>query len=210
MALPTALETLEPRRERIPELQDSVQPLPAFAEALVPGPVKEASRELAERRAHIEAARAAVEEARAAVNAAWAADQAAAKTAAEAGKAPPKPTEPKAKEALAEVERQVPAAEALAREAQHRFVAAWNDNREATAAAAREAAQVRIANETERVREMEARLLEACDAEAVAAAAAEPIEGRFMLLSFAPGRRLPDEYAGLGAVRAALEDRLEG
>jgi len=100
------------------------EPLPPSLEGLVPPAVAESSRRLADAQAKAAEARAAVRAAREAVDGARAADQAAAVDAAAEGKAPPKPTLPKAQERLADAERAVTAHAEVVHRAGSEYVAA--------------------------------------------------------------------------------------
>ncbi len=131
-----------PRRR--PPIRSAVKPLPDFAFAIAPEGVKEPSLAYAHAlQAHDEARRAA-RMAMEAIGLARQDDEHAAIAATREGKAPPKPTVPKAAEAAEAAARSVPASEAVAREGMGRFcdaVAAHLDEFEATAE--REVEQIR-------------------------------------------------------------------
>jgi hypothetical protein len=124
-----------PRQRKLPEL-GQVTPLPSFALALAPRPLKDASAEFAASLAKLSEARAAVTEAKQAlIDARWA-DEHEARTAQEGGRKPKAATLPDARAAVAEAERMVPAAEYAAREAQHGYLSTLREHREELAAGA--------------------------------------------------------------------------
>jgi hypothetical protein len=116
-------------------------PLPPSLEALAPPAVQERSRELADIAAKAAETAAAARAANEGVNGARAADEAAAVEAAEQGKAPPKPTLPKAEERAQEAGREAAAHVELERRASAAYLDAVRD----ALPAMREAAEAELA-----------------------------------------------------------------